>query len=77
MHDATTQLVRKETRGPLSPFLRSERGRVAEALSRLKATLDDGESSWTPAIVLGVCYILAIPAFVVMLALAELAYRFG
>jgi hypothetical protein len=78
MQDTTTQPVRDENRpgspAPLSLPPPLERGRIAGTFNRLKTTLDEGESLWTPCLVLGLSYAITIPAFLLMLAVAELAY---
>lgn len=51
--------------------------RVAARIRRVRGTLDEGESPWTWLIVLALDYAIAIPLFLFMLALAEVAYHFA
>jgi hypothetical protein len=55
------------------PPLPVRHGRAVVSLSRAKATLDAGESLWTPLIMLGAAYAIAIPAFLTMWGIATLA----
>jgi hypothetical protein len=46
-------------------------------LGRLKTTLEEGQSPWTPVLVIALDCAIAFSFFLLMLAVAELAYRFG
>jgi hypothetical protein len=52
-----------------------DRSRIAGTFQRMKTTLDGGESGWTPVLLLASGYAITIPAFLLTLALAELAYH--
>jgi hypothetical protein len=43
----------------------------------MKITLEEGESAWTPVLLLASGYAITIPAFLLILGLAELAYHLG
>jgi hypothetical protein len=53
----------------------SGHGRVVGWLVRVRATLDAGESLWTPVIMLASGYAVTIPVFLVMYGLAIAAYH--
>ena len=52
------------------PAQLAHHSRVLASLHRVKATLDAGESLWTPVIMLGAGYALTIPAFLSMWGIA-------
>jgi hypothetical protein len=51
--------------------------RGSALFNTLKKAFDKGESAWTPASVLALGYAIALPLFLLMLVLAELAYHFA
>ena len=84
MQTQSTQPVLDHDNQPVRPALAlappeppAERGGIAGAYRRMKKTLDEGESLWTPVLVLASGYAITIPAFLFTLGLAELAYHFG
>ena len=54
-----------------------ERRGIARTLKRVKTTFVDGDSPWTPVLVILADYAIWGSIFIVLLALAELAYHFG
>jgi hypothetical protein len=48
---------------------RAAPGRLRQAFSRAKTTFDEGESLWTPVMILAIGYAIVVPVFLVMLAL--------
>ena len=51
--------------------------RLPRTFDRLRTTFVEGESPWTPVLVVALGIGLALTTFLCMLALAELAYHFG
>jgi hypothetical protein len=81
MPNPTTQPVLDENEGSrlrplvLVPVEAPDRSRITDAFKRMKTTLDHGESEWTPVLLLASGYAITIPAFLLTLGLAELAYH--
>jgi hypothetical protein len=82
MPPATPNAARQKASSPRTqpelvalPAQPARRSRVVASLLRVKATLDAGESLWTPVIMLGAGYAITIPAFLAMWGIATLAAR--
>jgi len=79
----TTEGLRTEAPGQARPGVkvmpaRSEwHVRLVAPLHRVRRTLDDGESLWTPVIMLAAGYAITIPAFALMWGAALLAAHFA
>jgi hypothetical protein len=58
----------------LVPEQQRARGRIRRTFRRLRATLDAGESLWTPVLVYLSGWVLVLPAFLFMIGVSFAAY---
>jgi hypothetical protein len=58
----------------LVPEQQPARGRIRRTFRRLRATLDAGESLWTPVLVYLSGWVLVLPAFLFMIGVSFAAY---